>query len=123
MEGSVCDAVAGIIRETYVLVDAFDECPSLSGEPEKLLKFVRGLVEMKLPNLHILVTSRKVSDVEYVLNSLRVFKPFDICNAEVDQDIVKYIKVEIHQDRVMKQWPSSVREEVEKELGSKASGM
>lgn len=120
---ALCDIVAGNVRKTYILVDALDECPGVSGERGKLLRFVAGLVELKLLNLHILVTSRKVGDVEYALSSLGGFRPFGIRNAEVDRDIVKYIEAEIGQDRVMKGWPSSVREEVEKELGSKANGM
>jgi len=110
-------------RETFVLVDALDECPSLSGERERLLKFLRSLVEMHLPSLHILVTSRKVSDVERVLGQLGHFGPFGIRNAEVDRDIVKYVEVEIGQDSVMQQWPAGLRHEVERELGSRANGM
>ena len=110
-------------RETFVLVDALDECPSLSGERERLLKFLRSLVEMHLPSLHVLVTSRKVSDVERVLGRLGHFGPFGIRNAEVDRDIVKYVEVEIGQDPVMQQWPAGLRYEVERELGSRANGM
>jgi hypothetical protein len=110
-------------RETYVLVDALDECPSIAGERGKLLKFVESLLGMNVPNLHILVTSRKLSDVENALGSLGGFGPVGIRNADVDQDIVKYVEVEISQDEVMEQWPCALRKEVEKELGSRAHGM
>jgi len=106
-----------------VLVDALDECPSISGEREKLLKFVRSLVEMSLPNLHILVTSRKVSDVDYALGPLDPLGPFGIRNSDVDRDILGYVETEISQDRVMKQWPCELRQEAENELGSRANGM
>lgn len=118
----LCAVVEGN-RETYLLVDALDECPSLSGERGKLLKYVRVLIGMKMPNLHILVTSRKESDIEDVLGHIGDFGPFSIRNAQVDHDILSYLKEEMSRDRIMQQWPSALRREVETELGSKANGM
>jgi len=45
---------------TYLIVDALDESPNSSGIPsprERVLQLVKELVELRLPNLHICVTS------------------------------------------------------------------
>jgi hypothetical protein len=110
-------------RETFVLVDALDECPLHSGERLKLLRFLEEVVNMKLYNLHLLATSRRESDVERMLGRLGDIPPFSIQNAEVDQDILSYVEGEINQDEVMKLWPATLKFEVERELGSKAHGM
>jgi hypothetical protein len=46
----------------YIILDALDECPVTSTVPpsprEEVLEFVEELVALRLPNLHICVTSR-----------------------------------------------------------------
>src|SRR6267378_7155758 len=46
-------------RPTYIILDALDECPNLSGIPsprEQVLTLVKELVGHHLPHLHICVT-------------------------------------------------------------------
>lgn len=104
-------------------MDALDEYQIIAGERDKLLKVVQTLLGMNVPNLQILVTSPKVSDVEHVHGLLRKVGPFGIRNADADRDIAKYIEVEISRAEVIEQWPYILRKEVEKELGSRAHGM
>ena len=50
----------------YLIVDALDESPISSGIPsprEKVLRFLKDLVDLSLPNLHICVTSRPEIDI------------------------------------------------------------
>src|SRR5260221_2685691 len=54
----------------YIIVDALDECPDVSGIPsvrEQVLELVRELADLQLPNLHICVTSRPEVDIRSVL--------------------------------------------------------
>ena len=57
----------------YLIVDALDECPNTDALPsprKKVLLFVEELVESKIPNLHICVSSRPETDIKAVLETL-----------------------------------------------------
>ncbi|KAN0133863.1 hypothetical protein V8E53_008295 [Lactarius tabidus] len=57
----------------YLILDALDECPNTSGVPssrEQVLDLVKELVDLRLPNLHICVTSRPEVDIHDNLASL-----------------------------------------------------
>ena len=62
----------------YLIMDALDESPNTSGIPsprERVLQLLKDLVNLRLPNLHICVTSRpeiEIRDVVVSLTSLRV---------------------------------------------------
>jgi hypothetical protein len=50
----------------YIIIDALDECPNVSGTPsarEEILELVEELVDLKLPNVHLCVTSRPEVDI------------------------------------------------------------
>ena len=57
----------------YLIIDALDECPNNFGMPtsrEDVLNLVNGLVNMRLPNLHICVTSRPEFDIQTAFEPL-----------------------------------------------------
>ncbi|KAH9010288.1 hypothetical protein EDB84DRAFT_1570636 [Lactarius hengduanensis] len=50
----------------YIIMDAVDECPDTPGAPsprQQVLSLVKDLVDRRLPNLHICVTSRPEIDI------------------------------------------------------------
>jgi len=54
----------------FLFVDALDEClntPELSLPREKVLVLLKDLIDLKLPNLRICVTSRPEIDIEAIL--------------------------------------------------------
>jgi hypothetical protein len=60
-------------RQVYIIIDALDECPNISGMPtprEQVLEFLTYLVQLKLPNVHICVSSRFEVDIRKVLEPL-----------------------------------------------------
>ena len=64
----------GRLGATYIIVDAIDECPTISGTPspcEKVLDLVTDLVSLRNPNLRLCVTSRPEADIWTVLLPLR----------------------------------------------------
>src|ERR1700761_2950664 len=60
-------------KPIYIIMDALDECPSDSGVPssrEKVLELVKGLVELRHPNLRLCITSRPEFDIHATLQPL-----------------------------------------------------
>jgi hypothetical protein len=110
----------------YIIVDALDECPNLSGTPsarEEVLELVGELVDLELPNLHLCVASRPEIDIRLVLDPLAAFKIS--LHEEIGQkeDIVKYIKSVVYSDRNMQRWNEDDRQLVVVTLSDKADGM
>jgi len=112
--------------QIYIIIDALDECPNISGTPsarEEVLELVKELVDLKLPNVHICVTSRPEIDIRTVLDQLR---PSQISLHEEkgqEEDIIKYIKSVVHTDMKMRKWKKETQELVIDTLSEKAGGM
>ena len=110
----------------YIIIDALDECPNTFGIPtprEKVLKFVEELVDLKLTNLNICITSRPEADITISLDSL----PFNQISLHREsgqmQDIVDYINFFVHTDIKMKRWRTADKELVIEVLTNKVDGM
>src|ERR1700679_2034236 len=53
----------------YVIIDALDECPNLSGTPtarEEVLELIEELVDLNLPNAHLCMASRLEIDIRTI---------------------------------------------------------
>ncbi len=113
---------------TYIIVDALDECPDISGTQssrERVLDLVEGLVELGLPNLHLCITSRPEVDIRNVLEPLTSSSNRMSLHDESGQkrDIVDYITSVVRSDRKMKKWREEDKKLVIQTLSDKASGM
>jgi len=113
-------------RPVYLVVDALDECPStssLSSPREKLLSFLEDLVEARLPNLRICVTSRPEVDIEAILEPL-AFRSVSLHDESGQKDdIMKYIKSTVNTNKNMQNWNPEHRKLVVDVLTEKADGM
>ena len=110
----------------YLIVDGLDECPNTSSMPaprEKVLELVEELVDSRLPNLHICVTSRPEADIKTVLEplSLRSVSLHD--ESGQMEDIEKYIKSAVMKDRRNRRWKAEDKQMVVDVLTEKADGM
>src|SRR6267378_6065997 len=96
-------------RQVYLIVDALDECPSTSSLPsprEELLSLLEDLVEDKLPNLRICVTSRPEVDIKTILEPL-AFRSVSLQDAPGQQeDIRDYIESIVGTNKDMQNWSS-----------------
>jgi len=63
------DVVVGF-EHVYLITDALDECPKLSGERGKLLDTLREIYGWKMGCMHILATSRREVDIQGFFNCL-----------------------------------------------------
>ena len=111
---------------TYIIIDALDECPNLSGTPsarEEVLELIKELVDLKLPNVHLCAASRPEMDIRMVLESLTSLKIS--LHEEIGQkeDIIEYIKSVVRSDWGMRRWKEEDRQLVIDTLSDKADGM
>lgn len=111
---------------TYIIVDAIDECPTISGTPsarEQVLDLVTDLVNLRNPKLHLCVTSRLEADVRTVL--LPLVSHLVSLHEEMGQmkDINNYISFFVNSDKTMSQWRKDDRDLVINKLRQEAAGM
>ena len=109
----------------YIIIDALDECPNLSGIPtprEVVLNLLGGLARFGLRNLHICVTSRPEGDIKRALESLPHIAVS--LHDEIGQlkDISDYVTSVVYSDKMWR-----LRDEEKKlvleDLSKKANGM
>jgi hypothetical protein len=112
----------------YLIIDALDESPNTSGIPSargRVLHLLNELVDLRLPNLHICVTSRPEIDIQDVmlpLTSLRVS-----LHEQTGQknDIAEYVKsiVYSNSEPVIRRWKKEDKDLVVEVLFERADGM
>ena len=111
---------------TYIIMDALDECPITSTIPsprEDVLELVDDLVSLRLPNLHICVTSRPEYDIRIVLERLTK-SPVSLHDESGQQeDIATYVASFVHSNQRMRRWREEDKNLVIKTLSDKADGM
>jgi hypothetical protein len=112
----------------YLILDALDECPKTSGVPsirKQVLDLVRDLVDLRLPSLHICVTSRPEVDIQDTLESLASHSISLHDESGQQKDIAEYIKSVVQSDSVreIRRWRDADKELVIKTLSEMADGM
>jgi len=110
---------------TYLIVDALDECPntSLPSHRDQVLALLEDLIDSKLPNLHICVTSRPETDIKHVLEPLTFHSVSLHDESGQMEDIENYIKSIVNTDRRMRRWTSMHKQLVIYVLTERADGM
>ena len=110
----------------YLIVDALDECPitaDVLSPRDNVLMLLEDLVDSKLSNLRICVTSRPEADIKNVLGPL-TFRSISIHDENGQmKDIESYIKSTVNSHRKMRRWKSEHKELVIDVLTSRADGM
>jgi hypothetical protein len=110
----------------YIIVDALDECPNVSGTPsarEEVLELVEELVGLKLPNVHLCVASRPEIDIRMVLEPLNPLQISIHDESGQKEDINEYIKFVVYSDRNMRRWREEDQKLVIDTLSRNVGGM
>jgi hypothetical protein len=114
----------------YIILDALDECPNSHGIPSpraQVLILVKQLIDLRLPHLHICVTSRPEFDIRATLGPLALTSSVSLHDQSGQkEDIVDYVKSVVYSDSVetmMKRWRDEDKKMVVKTLSEKADGM
>jgi hypothetical protein len=113
---------------TYLIIDAIDESPDTSGIPsprERVLRLVKELVELHLPDLRICVTSRPEIDIREVLEPLTSLRVSLHDQTGQKKDIVEYVKSVVYSmsESIMRRWRTEDKELVVEVLSERADGM
>ena len=110
----------------YLIVDALDECPNDSGLPtprEEVLDLIDNLVGLRLPNLHICVTSRPEIDIQTTLEPLTSLRVSLHNQSGQKEDIVDYVSSVVYSDKKMRRWREEDKKLVIDTLSERADGM
>ena len=113
---------------TYLIIDALDESPNASGIPsprERVLQLVKELVELRLLDLHICVTSRPEIDIRDILEPLTCRRVSLHDQSGQKEDIEDYIKSVVYSNSepIMRRWRTEDKELVIEVLSERADGM
>ena len=111
---------------TYIILDALDECPTVSTIPsprEEVLDLVGEIVGLRLLNVHICVTSRPEHDIQAVLKDLTMHPVSLHDESGQQEDIVNYVTSFVRSDRKVRRWLEEDKDLVIKTLSEKADGM
>ena len=112
----------------YLIMDALDESPNTSGIPsarERVLQLLKELVDLRLPSLHICVTSRPEVDIQkgiVPLTSLRVSLHDQSGQKE---DIADYVRSVVYSnsEAIIRRWKIEDKDLVIEVLSERADGM
>jgi hypothetical protein len=115
-------------RPTYLIIDALDESSNISGIPsprDRVLRLLKELVELRLPDLHICVTSRPEIDIRDVLEPLASSQVSLHDETGQKEDIVAYVKSVVYSNSepIMRRWRTEDKELVIEVLSERADGM
>ena len=109
-------------------MDALDECSNISGIPsprDRVLRFVKELVDLQVSNLRICVTSRPEFDIRDVLEPLTSRRVSLHDQSGQKQDIVDYVRSVVYSNSepYMRRWKKEDKEFVIEKLAERADGM
>jgi hypothetical protein len=110
----------------YLIIDALDECPNNFGLPtsrEEMLDLVKGLVGLRLPNLHLCLTSRPEIDIQISLEPLKPISVSLHSRSGQEKDILDYISSVVLSDPKMMRWREDDKRLVIETLSERADGM
>ena len=112
----------------YIILDAIDECPNSSGIPsarKQVLDFLKDLVNFRLPNLHLCITSRPEVDIRVVLEPLAFYSVSIHDQIGQRKDIEDFIRSVVHadSDAAMGRWRDQDKALVIETLTKRADGM
>jgi hypothetical protein len=110
----------------YLIIDGLDECPDTSDNPssrERALGLLEELVESKLPNVRICITSRPEMDIKLALGPLTFHSVSLHDETGQIEDIDNYIKSVISRDPKNRRWKAEDKQMVIDVLTRKANGM
>jgi hypothetical protein len=117
-------------RPVYLLMDALDECSDISTNEilsprDRVLQLVKELVELRIPNLHICVTSRPEFAIRDVLEPVTSRRVCLHDQSGQKKDIEDYVRSVVYSESepIMRRWRKEEKDLVIETLAERAEGM
>ncbi|PQE33508.1 hypothetical protein CJF32_00003381 [Rutstroemia sp. NJR-2017a WRK4] len=110
----------------FIVADALDECPRATAtqdERQLVSETLEEIISWKLDSLHLMITSRKIADLESMIHGIPGVVTVFIQNDHVDADTRLYVASELQKDKKLRSWPPGIRTEIETTLERGANGM
>jgi len=110
----------------YLIIDALDECPNTSAIPsprEEILTLLEQLVELRLTDLRLCVTSRPEIDIKIALEPL-TFRSISVHDEKGQMhDMEIFIKSVVNTAALSRRWKRGDKQLVIDILTKRADGM
>lgn len=102
----------------YIVIDALDECEEL----DEMLQLLQEMKSWNSNNLHIVVTSRDLVDINASLSQVATAK---VClqASTINQDISIYLAERLKTDTKLAKWPPGIQKTIRNRLNEGANGM
>ena len=112
----------------YIIMDALDESPNTTGIPsarERVLQLLKELVDLRLPSLHICVTSRPEADIQKGIVHLTSLRVSLHDQSGQKGDIADYVRSVVYSDSesIIRRWKMEDKDLVIEVLSERADGM
>lgn len=114
-------------KEVWIVLDALDECRTRGAQStDRVLLWIRDLLNLKQRNVHLLMTSRPEQSIKAGVGEFHCNKTMIPIQSEVvNGDIKSYVHATVRNDQGLKRWKSheDVQDEIETTLTEKSNGM
>jgi hypothetical protein len=117
-------------RPIYLITDALDESSDISANEilssrDRVLQLVKELVELRIPNLHICVTSRPEFDIRDALEPVTSRRMCLHDQSGQKEDIEDYVRSVVYSETepIMRRWRKEEKDLVIETLAERAEGM
>jgi hypothetical protein len=114
------------LPQTYIIIDAVDEChiaSDVESPRDRVLALLEKLAALRLSNARICVTSRPEADIRASLGSIASHSISLHDQSGQKDDITDYVSFIVHSDRNMRRWMEEDKQLVIEALSQKADGM
>lgn len=96
-----------LFREIYIVLDALDE----SSNRDELLNCIHQIQTWRIPQAHLLVTSRQLPEIEDSLSPI-ITDRLCLHNCSLNKDVHIYLAEKLEHDRKLSRWPPEIREQI-----------
>ncbi|EHK17326.1 uncharacterized protein TRIVIDRAFT_160932, partial [Trichoderma virens Gv29-8] len=115
--------VIGLSEETFLVIDALDECDSLLIR-EEIITFLASLLEKVETKLHIFITSRLEVDIEMKISQLSIpTNSVALLATYVDSDTHNHLQALVTEQDSFAAWSAPLKERVIQHLVRNADGV
>ncbi|KAH0360732.1 ankyrin repeat protein, partial [Aureobasidium melanogenum] len=121
--GSGNQVIKNSHRKIYLILDALDE---FGVDRQDLLEWIESIAEFASSKVHLLVTSRKESDIESSLGRTNIMDQIIAVQTDIiDEDICTYVKHRLQTDKGFQRWSNrdGVQQMIQDSLMRMSGGM